>query len=201
MSAASPAPDGSAVPRPYVANKPARRPTNEVLIARIPGWGADLGLRDRPSFPQERPGAEDTGAHWTLPERQEELVRRERSIEHGMLPPVFGTVAPLHGVSGVIRRAAYDRFSEARLAHWLLLIIGDRVDAAGAHVGSALRGDLGDPIAETGIRAELVDTRPRGEGHRADRSHRWIDPLLVTGPWLVAGWIGWRAVRGVLRGR
>lgn len=197
MSAASQPRDAADVPRPYVADKPATRPTSDELRARIPGWGADLDPKDRPSFPRERLGAEETGAHWDLPEQQEELVRRERSIEHGMLTPVFGTSAPLHGVSGLIRRAAYARFSEARLAHWLLLVAGDRVDAAGAHVGSLLAGDLPRPIAETGIRAELAGGIEPG---RADRKHRWIDPLLVTGPWLVAGWIGWRAIRRLLRG-
>ncbi len=39
------------------------------------------------------------------------LAPRERSIEHGMLPPVFGTAQPLHGVSGAIRRHAYRRMA------------------------------------------------------------------------------------------
>jgi hypothetical protein len=138
----------------------------------------------------------DTGAHWDLPQPQEELAPRERSIEHGMLPPVYGTVAPLHGVSGLIRRAAYARFSEARLAHWLLLIAGDRVDAFGAHVGAVLSGDPGTPVAETGIEAESL---AEAGTQRADRSHRWIDPILVTGPWIATAWIGWRVLRRVLR--
>ena len=45
------------------------------------------------------------------------------------MTPVFGTAQPLHGLSGAIRRLAYARFSEGRLAHWLLLVAGDRVDA------------------------------------------------------------------------
>jgi hypothetical protein len=189
------------VHRPYVANGPARRPTDDELRARIPGWGADLDPEHRGTHRALPPGSEVTGAHWDLPERQEELVKRERSIEHGMLPPVFGTVAPLHGASGLIRRAAYARFSEARLAHWLLLILGDRVDAFGAHVGAVLKGRPGDPVAETGIRAELATGgHPVGSG-RADRSHRWIDPALVAGPWILAGWIGWRVLRGVLHHR
>ena len=200
MSEESQMTDLSAVPRPYVADKAPRRPTNDELRARIPGWGADLDPKDRPSSTRERLGGESTGAHWDLPERQEELVERERSIEHGMLPPVFGTSAPLHGVSGVIRRAAYARFSEARLAHWLLLVAGDRVDAFGAHVGSLLDGEGVHPIAETGIRAELAASGASGE-HRADRSHRWIDPVLIAGPWILTGWIGWRALRGLLRAR
>jgi hypothetical protein len=195
--------DLSGLHRPYVADKPARRETSEHLRQRIPGWGADLDPKDRPSGTRERfdPGA--TGAHWAFPDRQEAHYDRERSIEHGMLPPVFGTVAPLHGVSGLIRRAAYDHWGEARLAHWLLLILGDRVDAFGAHVGTILAGRPGGPIAETGVRTELTDAaaEARHDRTRADRSHRWIDPILVAGPWIVSGWLGLRVLRSVLRRR
>lgn len=186
------------VNRPYVADKPAKRPTSDELRARIPGWGVDLDPADRPSFPRERfdPGA--TGAHWEFPDRQEETYPRERSIEHGILPPVFGTVAPLHGVSGLIRRTAYKRYSEARLAHWLLLIAGDRVDALGAQVQGVLKGKPDDPISENGMRTEL--TGRRGD-RRADSSHTWIDPLLIAAPYVVVGWLGLRAVRGVLGSR
>ena len=57
------------VNRPYVADKPPLVPTSDELRARIPGWGADLDPKDRPSYPRERfdPGA--TGAHWEFPER------------------------------------------------------------------------------------------------------------------------------------
>lgn len=190
------------VNRPYVADKPAERPTNEELRARIPGWGADLDPADRPSTPKERfdPGA--TGAHWEFPDRQEETFPRERSIEHGMLPPVFGTVAPLHGLSGLIRRTAYARFGEGRLAHWLLLIVGDRVESTGAHLRAALALRPDDPVTETGVLTESAERELAAfRSSRADTSHRWIDPLLVAGPWVITGWIGWRILRAVLRHR
>jgi len=186
--------------RPYVADKPARVPTSEELRARIPGWGADLDPKDRPSYPRERFDPEGTGAHWEFPDRQEETYPRERSIEHGMLPPVFGTVAPLHGLSGLIRRTAYKRYGEARLAHWLLLIAGDRVEAAGAHLRAAISLRPDDPVTETGVRTEsLAAERAALRSGRADTSHRWIDPFLVAGPWVVTGWLGWRILRSVLR--
>src|SRR3954447_26761968 len=112
----------------YTADKPPLTETSDELRARIPGWGADLDPADRPSAHRLRydPGA--TGAHWDVPERQVEEWPHERSIEHAGLTPVFGTSCPPHGASGAIRRFAYDRFSEARAAHWLLLMAADRVD-------------------------------------------------------------------------
>ena len=114
---------------PYTAAKPASAETSDELRARIPGWGADLDPKDRPSFPREQFDPGSTGAHWDFPERQPEKRPRERSIEHAMLPPVFGTTCPPKGLSGAMRMHAYAKYSEARAAHWLLLLAADRVDA------------------------------------------------------------------------
>jgi hypothetical protein len=115
---------------------------------------------------------------------------------------VFGTAQPLHGLSGAIRRLAYDRFSEGRNAHWLLLIVGDRVDAWGSHLRSFASLHPDDPVTETGVRAELTagGTARRG---RSDRRHQVLDPVLVAGPWVAAGAgmvLGARRVVRALRG-
>ena len=104
---------------PYIASEQPVGKSSDELRALIPGWGADLDPKDRPSVPRERLG-EDTGAHWAFPERQPEKWPRERSIEHAFLTPVFVTSCPPRGVSGLMRRHAYRRYSEARAAHWLL---------------------------------------------------------------------------------
>ena len=185
----------------YVAAKPPLPETPEQLRARIPGWGADLDPKDRPSVPKLRfdPGA--TGAHWEFPERQPERSPRERSIEHGMLTPVFGTSAPLHGLSGAVRRLAYARYSEGRLAHWLLLVAGDRVDAVESHLRSFATLHPDNPITETGVLSEVrrhgIASR-FGRG-RADVNHQWVDPLLVAGPWVAAGTAGYLGVRALVR--
>jgi hypothetical protein len=187
-------------PTPYRPEKRTPPPTADELRARIPGWGADLDPRDRPSFPRERRDL-PTGAHWDVPERQPDDGRREHSIEHGMLPPVFGTAQPLRGVSGAIRRYAYDRFGEGRAAHWLLLILGDRVEAFGENARSlaTLRPD--NPVTETGVLSELrrrpISSR-FGRG-RVDLAHGWIDPLLVAAPWIVAGALVVGALRSTRR--
>jgi hypothetical protein len=53
----------------------------------LPGLGADLDPKDRPSVPMLRFQKDLTGAHWEFPERQPEKWPRERSIEHNFLPP------------------------------------------------------------------------------------------------------------------
>src|SRR3954447_16336405 len=172
----------------YRAQKPALAESSDQLRERIPGWGVDLDPKDRPAFPRERfdPGA--SGAHWDFPERQEEKQPRERSIEHAFLTPVFGTSAPLRGLSGAIRKYAYARYSEGRAAHWLLLIGADRVDAWESHLRSfaSLRPD--NPVTETGVLSEFSrhGLGSRFGKKRADVNHQWLDPVIVGAPWALA---------------
>jgi hypothetical protein len=183
------------LPIAYVPDGPRMRETPEQLRARIPGWGSDLDPADRPSHPKLRYAPESTGAHWRFPDRQPGAEGRERSIEHAFVTPVFGTAQPLHGPSGVIRRLAYRRFSEARLAHWLLLMAGDRVDAWGSHLRSfaSLRPD--NPVTETGVLSELSAGGTLRSG-RSDRRHQLLDPVIVAGPWVAAAGV---AVLGARR--
>jgi hypothetical protein len=187
---------------PYTADKPGTSPTADELRARIPGWGADLDPADRPSFPREQPGIH-TGAHWDLPEQQNhDGGRREKSVEHERLTPVYGTAQPLRGLAGRIRRLAYDRYSEGQTAHWLLLVVGDRVDAASAHLRSIASKRPDDPVTLTGVLGERGHhpIRSRFGRSRVDLKHAWLDPLLVLGPWLVAGGLGFMLIRAGIRG-
>lgn len=181
---------------PYTADKPDRSLDAEALRARIPGWGSDLDPANRPAFPREQPGI-DTGAHWDLPDQQPSGARRERSVEHERLTPVFGTAQPLHGLSGMIRRRAYARYSEGQTAHWLLLVAGDRVEAIGAHVRSLFSRRPDDPLTQSGVLVEWGHNplAARLRPGRVDVKHAWLDPLLVVGPWIVAGAIAVHAVR------
>jgi hypothetical protein len=185
----------------YTAFKPPLAESREELCARIPGWGVDLDPKDRPSVPREQIDPDRSGAHWDFPERQPESWPRERSIEHKFLPPVFGTSCPPRGLSGVLRKYAYARFSEARAAHWLILIAADRVDSLETQLQSlaTLRPD--NPLTETGVLSEVrrhgISSRL---GHkRADVVHHPLDPLLVTLPWIAAFLVTRRVVRS-LRG-
>jgi hypothetical protein len=186
---------------PYTANQPQRALSSDQLRARIPGWGVDLDPKDRPAVPRERFAPELSGAHWDFPERQEEKWPRERSIEHGMLPPVFGTSTPPKGLSGVMRRYAYKRYSEGRAAHWLILMAADRVDALESHVVSFLTFRPDNPITETGVLSEFTHhgISSRWGKKRVDVNHIWIDPILVSAPWVVGGWIAFAGIKLVVK--
>ncbi|MEW5930870.1 MAG: hypothetical protein AB1941_25695 [Gemmatimonadota bacterium] len=182
------------LPLPYRAATTRATPPLDEVRQRIPGWGVDLDYDERSAVPMEDydPGA--TGAHWDFPERQPELQPRERSPEHAMLTPVFGTVSPPRGISGAIRKYAYT-LGEGRSSHWLLLMAADRIDVVESMVESTLQGKPDNPLTESGVKAEFtrhgLDSR-LGQ-NRVDLKHQWIDPLLVAAPWLLAGWVGYSA--------
>ncbi|HSL11935.1 MAG TPA: hypothetical protein VLA82_11535 [Actinomycetota bacterium] len=187
----------------YTPTKPPIAPTSEQLRASIPGWGVDLDPSDRPSVPRERFDLGATGAHWDFPERQPEKWPRERSIEHEMLTPVFGTAQPPRGLSGAIRKLSYARYSEARAAHWLLLVLADRVDAVEHHAQSLLSLRPDNPITQTGIKSEITanGVKSRFGRGRTDVIHHPLDPIIVAGPWVVAGVLAYRGARALARRR
>lgn len=162
-------------------------PSSDELRAQIPGWGADLDPKDRPSNPKLRQDL-PTGTQWDFPERQPEKWPRERSVEHRFLTPVFGTAQPPSGVSGMLRRYAY-KFSEGRAAHWLILLYADRVDAAEHHLRSFVTTRPDNPVTETGIKSEVTHhgIQSRLGRKRSDVAHIWMDPLIVAGPWILGG--------------
>ena len=172
----------------YTPHKPPMAESPDELRARIPGWGVDSDPADRPSVPKLQFQEDLTGAHWEFPDRQPEKWPRERSIEHKFLTPVFGTAQPPKGLSGAIRRFSYARYSEGRAAHWLLLMLADRVDAVEEHLKSfaTLRPD--NPITETGIKAEFTHhgLSSRIGRKRTDLVHQPLDPVIVAGPWVAA---------------
>ncbi len=189
-----------AIPSAYLRDKRTPPPSREELRARIPGWGADLDPADRPSYPKLQYPA-DTGAHWDFPDRQPGSEGREHSIEHAFVTPVFGTAQPLHGMSGAIRRLAYARFSEGRLAHWLLLIAGDRVEAWGSTLRQFASGRPVPPA--TGLSTEVTRGGLRSRRGRSDARHHLLDPVVVGAPWVAglgAAALGIRRVVRAVRG-
>ena len=186
---------------PYTSEKPKLAESSDELRARIPGWGADLDPKDRPSVPREwfDPGA--TGAHWDFPERQPEKWPRERSIEHKFLTPVFGTSCPPKGLSGVIRKYAYAKYSEGRAAHWLLLLAADRVDAKEAILRSLVSNRPDNPITQTGVLSEFKrhGIASRFGQKRADTVHQPLDLIIVGAPWVAGAGAAYLLARKIVR--
>ncbi len=177
---------------PYTADwKRTGRPSEE-LRATIPGWGVDLDPKDRPTYPKE-PFGKDPGAHWDFPERQAGHENREKSPEHKWVTPVFGTSVPLKGLSGAIRRYAYN-FGEGRARHWLMLIAADRVDVVESRLQALATGHPDNPITESGIMAEVhhhgIQSR-RGQG-RFDVRHQPVDYLMMVAPYALLGYAAYK---------
>jgi hypothetical protein len=185
----------------YTPEKPKLSESSDELRARIPGWGVDLDPKDRPAVPRERFDPDLSGAHWEVPERQPEKWPRERSIEHKSLTPVFGTSCPPKGISGMVRKYAYARYSEGRAAHWLLLMAADRIDTAGSTLRSfvSLRPD--NPITETGVLSEFSHhgLASRIGRKRADVVHQPLDLIIVGAPWVVTGAVAYSIVKRMIR--
>jgi hypothetical protein len=182
----------------YTREKPRTGPTSDELRRTIPGWGVDLDPANRPSYPKEV--VAETGAHWDFPERQWPQGPREKSTEHKFMTPVFGTAQPLRGLSGAIRRYAYT-FSEGQTAHWLLLILGDRVDVLENRAEALAQGRPDNPILETGVLREFKNRafRTRFGQHRADLAHQPIDLVLWAAPYLMIAaslYAAGRAIKG-----
>jgi hypothetical protein len=91
------------------------------------GFGSDASPLQRPGIPQEREPAQPlANAHWLEPDRQVSSVKP--LIGNGMqLTPVFSTAIPARGLSGALRRVAY-QVPDYKARRWLLLMVADRID-------------------------------------------------------------------------
>ena len=157
--------------------------------------------KNRPSVPRERFDPGLSGAHWDLPEQQPEKWPRERSVEHAMLTPVFGTACPPRSLSGRMRRRAYAKYSEAQAAHWLMLIAADRVDSTSSTLKSFLSLHPDNPITETGVLDEFKGhpIKYRFGQHRADLATQALDAVRVGAPWIAAAGVGYRMARRAMK--
>ena len=82
-------------------------------------------------------------------------------------------------------------------------MLADRVDAWEHHLQSFLTLRPDNPITETGVRAEFTRNglASRWGKKRTDTVHQLLDPVIVGGPWLLAGGLAWGVVRRLRRRR
>jgi hypothetical protein len=88
------------------------------------------------------------------PENVEILVSTERPG----ITPIFGTVQPPKGLSGMIRRLAF-KWSENDMRRWLLLLAADRVNVVEGVGEDLVHGKVPNVLAEMGIKAEWEHNR------------------------------------------
>src|SRR3954462_7823043 len=94
----------------------------------IPGWGIDADPENDPTYPMKHyNGADHERLNYEKAPQQPVDMEILQSVERPTITRVFGTSTPPKGLSGMIRRFAY-KYSEATLAHWMTLILADRIN-------------------------------------------------------------------------
>lgn len=143
----------------YQSMQPVRRPEY---------WGVDLDRARRPGVPGHIENPQPMANARFPIERQPGMPA---SPMHGRpnktMPPVFGTSTPLRGVSGAIRKLAYS-YPDHYPKHWLLKLLGDKVDSWEYHAKKYLPFAL--PLAGLAFIVSSKMSESRGGGRRMPRS-------------------------------
>jgi hypothetical protein len=125
----------------------------------IKGWGVDADPKNDPTYPMKhRNNAEHAGYSWARPTQQPIDVEVLHSNERPNLTAVFGTSTPPAGLSGVLRRIAF-KYSESSYAHWLPLMLADRVNMVEGIVSDLVHGHVPNIVQERGWKAEWRHNR------------------------------------------
>lgn len=120
----------------------------------IKGWGIDADPENEPTYPIKHwTGDDHKRLDYERAPQQTETVEILHSNERPNLTRVFGTSAPPSGLSGMLRRQAF-KYSEGKWAHWLPLILADRVNMVEGLVDDLKHGYIPNIIAERGWTAE-----------------------------------------------
>ncbi|HEX9962060.1 MAG TPA: hypothetical protein VGB00_14080 [Pyrinomonadaceae bacterium] len=129
--------------------------------SQVKGWGVDADPENDPTYPMKnRNNGEHAGYSWERPAQQPVDVEILHSNERPNLSATFGTSTPPAGLSGVIRRAAF-KYSENSYAHWLPLMLADRVGVVEGVVEDLARGHVPNIFGEMGWGAEWKHNRKK----------------------------------------
>ena len=132
---------------------------NVIDTSQIKGWGIDANPENDPVYPMKtRNNGEHAGYTWERPAQQPESVEVLHSNERPNLSAVFGTSTPPAGLSGMIRRAAFN-YSENSYAHWLPLMLADRIGVVEGVVSDLSHGHIPNIFSEMGWKAEWKHNR------------------------------------------
>ena len=123
-----------------------------------PGEAIDADKARRPGNPMESEPAPVANAHWLEPDQQPAvpglLIDPDRK-----LTATFGTQHPPHGLSGVLRRAAY-QVPDYRVRRWAMLILADRIEGIEAKLARSIKHPA-TWLAIAGAVVLLVQSRRR----------------------------------------
>jgi hypothetical protein len=127
--------------------------------AHIKGWGVDADPENDPTYPMKnRNNGEHEGYSWERPTQQKDSVEVLHSNERPNVTAVFGTSLPPVGLSGTLRRYAF-KYSESTYAHWLPLMLADRIGVVEGILDDLRRGYIPNIFDELGCKAEWKHNR------------------------------------------
>jgi len=141
-----------------IEKKPVAQPDRKIANSpkdHIPGWGMDVDPENDPTYPMKHAnGADHERLNYEKAPQQPIDIEIFHSIERPNVTRVFGTSTPPSGLSGAIRRYAYDNYSEANALHWMTLILADRVNVFEGIIEDLSHGHVPNFFAERGWNAE-----------------------------------------------
>jgi hypothetical protein len=127
--------------------------------SQVKGWGVDANPKNDPTYPMKnRNNGEHAGYSWERPPLQPKSVEVLHSNERPDVTAAFGTSTPPSGLSGMIRRFAFN-YSENSYGHWLPLMLADRVGVVEGVVDDLTRGHVPNIFSERGWKAEWKHNR------------------------------------------
>lgn len=121
--------------------------------SHIKGWGIDADPKNDPTYPMRKRSEDDhKGYSWKRPPLQPIDIEVLHSIERPNVTAVFGTSMPPSGLSGMIRRHAF-QYGEGSFGRWLPLILADRVNVVEGIIEDLKNGHVPNIWAERGMNA------------------------------------------------
>jgi hypothetical protein len=114
----------------------------------------DADPENEPTYPMKNyTGDDHHRINYELSEQQPQTVEILMSAERPAITRVFGTTVPPSGLSGKIRRYAFQH-SEDRYRHWIPLILADRLNMVEGLIEDIKGGKFPDLIKERGLAVE-----------------------------------------------
>lgn len=120
----------------------------------IPGWGIDADPENEPNYPMKNyTGDDHKRINYERADQQPQDLELLMSNERPAPSRVFGTSVPPSGLSGMIRRYAFQH-SEDRIRHWIPLILADRINMVEGVIDDLKMGHIPNLYAERGWKVE-----------------------------------------------